>query len=246
MLVVFFGLWVAPASILGGPGQVLEPSKPNSSRIFGVRKHAPQKCSSCNKIIVFAMFYRLRNMSHAATKRVFCIAFEAFLDMVQWLLPKIPAGLPFLLFITTLKRGGTCAAHPPPPAGSPGVSNRRSQFSKSIPEKHSQDFRPRIHANLPSPYPFSFPPGPHRPPHDRKNQEEFFLLAFFSIFGPSELHSKFCIEKMQKKVRKSRILASPSPPQTLPKCFQNRGPKKHAIFRRFLLDFFFVLFTLIS
>ena len=111
MLVVFFGLWVAPASILDGRGQVLEPSKPNSSRIFGVRKHAPQKCSSCNKTIVFAMFYRLRNMSHAATKRVFCIAFEAFLDMVQWLLPKIPAGLPFLLFITTLKRGGTCAAH---------------------------------------------------------------------------------------------------------------------------------------
>ena len=183
-------------------------------------------------------------MSHAATKRVFCIAFETFLDMVQWWLPKIPAGLHCLLFITTLKRGGTCAAHPPPPAGSPGVSDRRSQFSKSIPEKHSQDFRPRIHANLPSPYPFSFPPGPHRPPHDRKNQEEFFLLAFFSIFGSSKLHSKFCIEKIQKKVRKSRILASPNPPQTFPKCFQNRGPKKHAIFRRFVLDFFF--FTLIS
>ena len=72
-------------------------------------------------------------------------------------------------FRSPLLRGGTCAAHPPPPAGSPSVSNRRSQFSKSIPEKHSQDFRPRIHANLPSPYPFSFPPGPHRPPHDRKN-----------------------------------------------------------------------------
>ena len=63
------------------------------------------------KPLVFATFYRLRNMSHTATKRVFCIAFEAFLDMVQWWLPKIPAGLHFLLFITTLKRGGTCAAH---------------------------------------------------------------------------------------------------------------------------------------
>ena len=31
--------------------------------------------------------------------------------MVQWLLQKNPAGLHFLLFITTLKRGGTCAAH---------------------------------------------------------------------------------------------------------------------------------------
>ena len=50
-------------------------------------------------------------MSHTATKRVFGIAFKAFVDMVQCLLQEIPAGLPFLLFITTLKRGGTCAAH---------------------------------------------------------------------------------------------------------------------------------------
>ena len=57
------------------------------------------------------MFYKLRSMSHTATKRVFGVAFKAFLDMVQWWLPKIPAGLHFLLFITTLKRGGTCAAH---------------------------------------------------------------------------------------------------------------------------------------
>ena len=110
MLVVFFGLGVAADSILGGLGKGLEPSKPHLSMILGVSKHASQKCSSCNKTTVFATFYRLRNMSHTATKRVFCIAFEAFLDKVQWWLPKIPAGLHVLLFITTLKRGGTCAA----------------------------------------------------------------------------------------------------------------------------------------
>ena len=111
MLVVFFGLGVALGSTLGGLGRVLEPSKPQSSMIFGVSKRASRKCSSCNKTTVFAMFYRLLNMSHTATEHVFCTAFKACLDMVQGLLPKIPAGIHFLLFITTLQRGGTCAAH---------------------------------------------------------------------------------------------------------------------------------------
>ena len=41
---------------------------------------------------------------------------------------------------------------------------------------------------------------------------------------------------MTKKVRKSRILASQTPPKTPPKSFQNRCPKKHAIFHRFLFE----------
>ena len=42
---------------------------------------------------------------------------------------------------------------------------------------------------------------------------------------------------MTKKVRKSRFLASQNRPKTLPKCLENRCPKKHAIFHRFLHDF---------
>ena len=76
-----------------------------------VSKHASQKCSSCNKTTVFAMFYRLRNMPHTATKHVSCVAFKAFWDMVHELLQKILAGIHFLLFKTTLQRGGTCEAH---------------------------------------------------------------------------------------------------------------------------------------
>ena len=41
---------------------------------------------------------------------------------------------------------------------------------------------------------------------------------------------------MWPKVRKSRILASQSRPKTLPKSSQNRCPKKHAIFHRFLFE----------
>ena len=37
--------------------------------------------------------------------------FAAFLDMMQELLPKIPAGIHFLLFVSTMQRGGTCEAH---------------------------------------------------------------------------------------------------------------------------------------
>ena len=45
---------------------------------------------------------------------------------------------------------------------------------------------------------------------------------------------------MKKKVRKSRISASRNRAQTLPKPYQNRCPKKHAIFHRFLLEKRFV------
>ena len=111
MLVVFFGLGVAAGSILGGLGRVLDASKPHLSMNVDVSKHASQKCSSCNKTTVFAMFYRLRNMPHTATKHVSCVAFKAFWDMVHELLQKILAGIHFLLFKTTLQRGGTCEAH---------------------------------------------------------------------------------------------------------------------------------------
>ena len=111
MLVVFFGLGVAAASILGGLGRVLDASKPHLPMNVDVSKHASQKRSPCNKTTVFAMFYRLRNMPHTATKHVSCVAFKTFLDMVHELLQKFLAGIHFLLFKTTLQRGGTCEAH---------------------------------------------------------------------------------------------------------------------------------------
>ena len=79
----FFRAWGRCGLDFGWSGQVLEPSKPHFSMIFGVTTHASLKCSSCNKTTVFAMFYRLRSISHTATKRVFCIAFTAFSDTVQ-------------------------------------------------------------------------------------------------------------------------------------------------------------------
>ena len=39
----------------------------------------------------------------------------------------------------------------------------------------------------------------------------FFLQPFFSIFCPSNLHSKFCIEQITKKVRKSMVWGFPNP-----------------------------------
>ena len=111
MLVVFCDLVVAAGSILGGLGRVLAPSQPHLSMIFDFCKHASQKCSSCNKTTVFAMFYRLRSMPHTATKHVFCLAFKAFLDVVHGLLQKPLAGVHVLLFTTTLQRGGTCEAN---------------------------------------------------------------------------------------------------------------------------------------
>ena len=170
MWVVFFGLWVALDSILGGLGQVVEPSKPYLSMIFGISKHASQKCSSCNKTTVFAMFHRLRNMPHTATEHVFCIAFKAFLNMVQGLLQEIPAGIHFLLFITTLQRGGTCAAHPPPPEGMPCVSDSNHFiFLIRLPLKPASKQSLKCLLQMPSPILLFLPPDPHVPPHFARN-----------------------------------------------------------------------------
>ena len=49
---------------------------------------------------------------------------RAFADMVQCLLQDIPAGIRFLLFSTTLQRGGTCAAH--------GIGAKLAQNRKKI------------------------------------------------------------------------------------------------------------------
>ena len=107
----FFRFFGRSGLDFAGSGAGFGAFKPNFSIFFGVSQHKSQKCSSCNKTTIFAMFYRLWNMSHTATARVFCIAFRAWLDMVHGLLQKIPAGIHFLLFATTLQRGGTCEAH---------------------------------------------------------------------------------------------------------------------------------------
>ena len=65
---------------------------------------------------------------------------------------------------------------------------------------------------------FCFSPGTSRTPEPPPKDASADLLArFLAIFGPSETHLKFCFEKISKKVRKSSILASQNPPQTLPK-----------------------------
>ena len=61
-------------------------------------------------------------------------------------------------------------------------------------------------------------PGDHRRPCAKK-RKSVALWLFFSIFCPSKLQSKFCIEKTSKKMRKSRLWL----PNTLPKLSQNRA-----------------------
>ena len=91
---------------------------------------------------------------------------------------------------------------------------------------------------------FAFPPSYNPSPQDRTYRKaapklgpKTFLATFFSIFCPSNLHSKICIEKITKKMRKSRILASQNPSKTLPKSFQNRCSKRHTFFQSFLTIF---------
>ena len=95
---------------------------------------------------------------------------------------------------------------------------------------------------------FAFPPSYNPSPQactyrsiDPKIGDDRSCWLFFSIFCPSNLHSKICIEKITKKMRKSRILASQNPSKTHPKCLQNRGPKKHATFDGFLAKIAYIV-----
>ena len=107
----FFACWDAQNMILEGPGKVLEALKPCFSFVFRINEHALPSCSQYNKTAIFARFYRLQSTAHTAKTNVFCVALKAFLDMVPEWLPKIPAGIHFLVFASTLQRGGTCEAH---------------------------------------------------------------------------------------------------------------------------------------
>ena len=76
----------------------------------------------------------------------------------------------------------------------------------------------------------SLPRAPHIPPGRPKFQYAALLLVIFFDFLAFKKSCKICFEKISEKVRKSRISASQNPAKTLSKSFQNRGPKKHAIF----------------
>ena len=111
LVLPFFACWDAQNMILEGPGKVLEALKPCFSFVFRISEHALPSCSQYNKTVIFARFYRLQSTAHTAKTNVFCVALKAFLDMVPEWLPKIPAGIHFLVFASTLQRGGTCEAH---------------------------------------------------------------------------------------------------------------------------------------
>ena len=81
-------------------------------------------------------------------------------------------------------------------------------------------------------------PGAWGPPDRRPRfPSSTFFGPLVLIFCSSETLFKIYIEKMTKKMRKSRILASQNLPKTFPKSLQNGTPKKHAIFHGFLLEF---------
>ena len=97
------------------------------------------------------------------------------------------------------------------------------------------------YASLGSCSPLFFSPqeaGDHRNPP--LNLRVLHLVGCLGLICcSSDTLFKNDIQKTSKKMRKSMILASQNRPKILPKRIRNRCPKKHAIFRRFLINFFF-------
>ena len=87
-------------------------------------------------------------------------------------------------------------------------------------------------------FPLPIIPPQARPVHRKpaaKKRKSLVFSHFWSIFSPSETRFKNDFEKPSRKMRKSRILASQNPPQTLPKSPPNRRSKKTAFFRAFFV-----------
>ena len=117
--------------------------------------------------------------------------------------------------------------------------------SKAFLSQKSLTLKAYLGARLEIEAKFAFPPSYNPSPQGRTDRENRRKIAgkkklklFFSIFCPSNLHSKICIEKITKKMRKSRILASQNPSKTLPKSSQNPCSKRHTFFQTFVTIFF--------
>ena len=54
-----------------------------------------------------------------------CLSHHVFIHMTPGLLQGTHAGFHLLIFVPPLQRGGTCAAHPPPPEGRAKLDPRR-------------------------------------------------------------------------------------------------------------------------
>ena len=151
------------------------------------------------------------------------------------MLQKPIAGIHFLLFQTTLQRGGTCKAHPPPPEGMPCVPDINA-FILSVPASklNASELGFRFLPPRPSPILLFLPPDPHIPPHFVRN---LLLRPQNAIFWPSKNHLIFCFHFFSEKMQKSWILASQNPSEIRPKCLQNQCPAKPAFCHRFFAYF---------
>ena len=140
------------------------------------------------------------------------------------------------LFVSPLQRGSTCAAHPPPPVGRAERAGYLFFLLPSVPASKAC-FKCKAQNACPKCLPpsfYSFPRTHTDRPAGSKVRGNLLLRPQNAIFLPSKNLLVFCFLFFSKKHRKSWILASQNLPKTCPKCLQNRGPKKHAIFNEFL------------
>ena len=111
--------------------------------------------------------------------------------------------------------------------------------SLCLPLKPASRIKLQIPSSKAFPHPYIPSPGPARTAQpSQKLREILFWSLKMRFFSLPKIILFFACVFSRKKMRKSRILTSQNHPQTLPKRLQNRCPKRHAIFHRFLFDSF--------
>ena len=112
---------------LGLPWPVLGLSCPAARLSSNIFQHcAVRNC--CNTCLVLCSFCVLVSFPSILP----CLSPHVFIHMTHGLLQETHAGFHLLIFVPPLQRGGTCAAHPPPPEGMPCVPDI-NHFILSVP-----------------------------------------------------------------------------------------------------------------
>ena len=142
-----------------------------------------------------------------------------------------PAGLDFLFFGSTLKRGGTCAAHPPPPEGRAERAEPKS-FHPSVPSSnlYASKLSLRFLATGPTPILIFPSPGPARTAALRP---QFALEASKCDFLAFQKSSCFLLAFFLEKNAKTKDFDLPKPSPNPPKTPSKSMFQKTSIFSRF-------------
>ena len=151
----------------------------------------------------------------------------------------IPAWHSHWHFVTSLQRGGTCAAHPPPPEGMPCVPDSKHwNLLYCLPLRPAFRIRLQIPSSKAFPHPFVPSPGPARTAALRP---QFALEASKCDFSAFQKSSYFLLPFCFEKIAKIMVFGLPKRSQNPAKIHSKSMSPKTCDFSWIFADFWLLV-----